>query len=159
MVVALSAPVECEPLVAKVPDQPPEAVHAVALLEDQVKVEPPPLATLLGLALIFIDGAGAETVTVADWLALPPAPVQVSVNVVLVVRLSVLWEPLVALLPVQPPEAVQDVAWVEDQVRVEVAPLATVLGLAVRVTAGAGVVTDTVADCAALPPAPLQVSV
>jgi hypothetical protein len=28
----------------------------------------------------------------------------------------------------------------------------------VKVTAGAGVVTDTVADCAALPPLPLQVS-
>jgi hypothetical protein len=159
VVVALSAPVDCEPLLAKVPDQPPEAVHAVALLEDQVNVELPPLATLLGLALIVTDGAGAETVTVADWLALPPAPVQVSVNLVFVVRAAVLWEPLVVLLPVQPPEAVQDVALVEDQVRVEVAPLATVLGLAVRVTAGAGVVTDTVADCDALPPVPLQVSV
>jgi hypothetical protein len=159
VVVALSAPVDCEPLLAKVPDQPPEAVHAVALLEDQVNVELPPLATLLGLALIVTDGAGAETVTVADWLALPPAPVQVSANLVFVVRAAVLWEPLVALLPVQPPEAVQDVALVEDQVRVEVAPLATVLGLAVRVTAGAGVVTDTVADCDALPPVPLQVSV
>jgi hypothetical protein len=159
VVVALSAPVDCEPLVAKVPDQPPEAVQAVAFVEDQVKVELPPLATLLGLALIVTDGAAAETVTVADWLALPPAPVHVSVNWVFVVRLPVLCEPLVALLPVQPPEAVQDVALVEDQVRVEVAPLATVLGLAVRVTAGAGVVTDTVADCAALPPAPLQVSV
>jgi hypothetical protein len=159
VVVALSAPVDCEPLLAKVPDQPPEAVHAVALLEDQVNVELPPLATLLGLALIVTDGAGAETVTVADWLALPPAPVQVSVNLVFVVRAAVLWEPLVVLLPVQPPEAVQDVALFEDQVRVEVAPLATVLGLAVRVTAGAGVVTDTVADCDALPPVPLQVSV
>jgi hypothetical protein len=37
-----------------------------------------------------------------------------------------------------------------------VAPLATVLGVAVRVTDGAGVVTETVADCAALPPAPTQ---
>jgi hypothetical protein len=159
VVVALSAPVDCEPLLAKVPDQPPEAVHAVALLEDQVNVELPPLATLLGLALIVTDGAGAETVTVADWLALPPAPVQVSANLVFVVRAAVFWEPLVALLPVQPPEAVQDVTLVEDQVRVEVAPLATVLGLAVRVTAGADVVTDTVADCDALPPVPLQVSV
>ena len=62
-------------------------------------------------------------------------------------------------MPLQPPEAVQDVAFVEDQVNVEVPPLATVLGLAVRVTVGAGVVTETVADCAALPPAPVQVSV
>jgi hypothetical protein len=34
-----------------------------------------------------------------------------------------------------------------------------VLGLALKVTDGAGAVTETVADCAALPPAPVQVSV
>jgi len=131
----------------------------VALVEDQVKVELPPLATLVGLALIVTVGAGAETVTVADWAAEPPAPVQVSVYVVVAVSAAVLCEPLVASLPVQPPEAVQDVALVEDHVKVEEAPLATVLGLAVRVTAGVAVVTDIVADCTALPPAPVQVSV
>jgi hypothetical protein len=54
---------------------------------------------------------------------------------------------------------VQAVALDEDQVNADVAPLLTVAGFAVRVTAGAGVVTDTVADCAALPPVPLQVRV
>jgi hypothetical protein len=44
-------------------------------------------------------------------------------------------------------------------VSVEFAPLAIVLGLAVRLIVGAGCVTDTVADCAALPPVPLQASV
>jgi hypothetical protein len=34
-----------------------------------------------------------------------------------------------------------------------------VLGLAVSATAGAGCVTETVADCVALPPVPVQVSV
>lgn len=57
-----------------------------------------------------------------------------------------LWEPLVALLPVQPPEAVQEVAFVEDQVKVEALPLVTVLGLALKVIEGAGEVTVTVAD-------------
>ena len=39
-------------------------------------------------------------------------------------------------------------------------PLLTVLGLADRATVGAdGVETDTVADCRALPPGPVQVSV
>jgi hypothetical protein len=47
----------------------------------------------------------------------------------------------------------------EDHVNIEVAPLATVLGLALNVTVGAAVVTFTVAVCAALPPAPVQVSV
>jgi hypothetical protein len=56
------------------------------------------------------------------------------------------WVPLVALLPDQPPEAVQAVALVEDQVRVELAPEAIVLGPALMLTVGAADVTDTVAD-------------
>ena len=67
-------------------------------------------------------------------------------------------EPLAALLPDQAPEAVQEVALMADQVSVELLPLATVLGLAVKVTVGEGAVTDTVADCVALPPLPVQVS-
>jgi hypothetical protein len=46
-----------------------------------------------------------------------------------------------------------------DHVNVELLPLATVLGLAAKLRVGVGCVTDTVADCAALPPAPLQVSI
>jgi len=69
------------------------------------------------------------------------------------------YEPLVGLLPDQPPEAVQDVAFVADQFKVEVPPLITELGLAVRLTAGAGDFTETVADCVALPPGPIQVNV
>ena len=73
----------------------------------------------------------------------------------------VVCEPLVALLPDQPPEAEQDVAWVLVQVTVELLPLAIVLGLAARliVGAGAGVVTETVAACVALPPAPVHVRI
>ena len=48
---------------------------------------------------------------------------------------------------------------VADQVSVELLPLVTVLGLAVRLTVGAGVVTETVADCVALPPVPEQLRV
>jgi len=54
---------------------------------------------------------------------------------------------------------VQAVALVDDQVNDDAAPLLTVVGLAARVTVGAGEVTDTVADCVALPPLPVQVSV
>ncbi len=61
----------------------------MAFVEDQVKVEVPPLATLVGLALIVTVGAGAETVTVADWAAEPPAPVQVNVNFVVAVSAAV----------------------------------------------------------------------
>jgi hypothetical protein len=89
----------------------------------------------------------------------PPAPLQLKVNFVVAVSAAVACEPVVAWEPLQPPEALQEVAFVDDQVSVEVAPLFTVVGLAAKVTAGAGVLTDTVADCAALPPAPLQVRV
>ena len=54
--------------------------------------------------------------------------------------------PLTGLLPDQAPEAVQAVAFVDDQLNVDAAPLLSVLGLADSVTAGAGLVTDTVAD-------------
>jgi len=79
--VAVSAPVDCDPLVALAPDQAPEAVHEVAFVADQVTVELDPLATVLGLAVTVTLGAAAvgvtETVTVC--VALPPAPLQVIV--------------------------------------------------------------------------------
>lgn len=159
LVVAARAAVLCDPAVGSLPAQPPEAVQVVAFVDVQVKVEVPPLATVLGLAVIDTVGAGAVTVIVADCAAEPPAPVHVSVNLVVAVRAAVACEPAVGSLPVQPPEAVQAVALVDDQVKAEVAPLFTVVGFAVKVTAGAGVVTDTVADWAALPPLPVQVSV
>jgi hypothetical protein len=117
------------------------------------------LETLAGLALNATVGAGgAETVTVADCEAEPPAPVHVNMNFVVAARAGVGFVPAVASEPLQPPEAVQAVALVDDQVKADVVPLLTVAGFAVRVTAGAGVVTDTLADCAALPPLPVQVS-
>jgi hypothetical protein len=35
--------VDCEPVTVLLPDQAPEAAHEVALVEDQVSVEVPPL--------------------------------------------------------------------------------------------------------------------
>jgi hypothetical protein len=75
---AVSAPLDCEPLIPLLPDQPPEAVQAVALVEDQLSVDALPLAMVLGLAVKLTVGAGAVTETVADCVALPPVPVQVS---------------------------------------------------------------------------------
>ena len=69
----------CVPLTALAPDQAPEAVQEVALVDDQVKVEPLPLATVLGFADSVTVGAGGVTETVTDWVAVPPAPVQVNV--------------------------------------------------------------------------------
>ncbi len=55
-------------------------------------------------------------------------------------------EPLIALAPDQAPEAAHEIALLDDHVIVELAPLATVLGLALRLTVGAGGVTETVTD-------------
>ncbi len=60
------------------------------------------------------------------------------------------------MVPDQAPDAVQDVAFVALQVNVDVAPLAMLVGLALRLTVGAVVFTETVADCVALPPGPVQ---
>ena len=71
---------DCDPLVLFGPDHPPEAVQAVALVADHVKLLVPLLATLLGLALKVTVGTGCETDTVTDCEALlPPGPMQVSV--------------------------------------------------------------------------------
>ena len=72
----MSAPVDWLPEVALLPDHAPEAVQEAALLDDQVSVEDPPLATDVGLAVSVTVGTGS-TVTVAEALALPPEPVQV----------------------------------------------------------------------------------
>jgi len=74
----VSAPLTCEPLVATVPDHAPDAVHAVAFALLQVNVVVSPLLIVPGLALRDTVGAGA-TVTVADADPEPPGPVQVSV--------------------------------------------------------------------------------
>lgn len=66
--------------------------------------------------------------------------------------------PLELRAPLQSPEAIQLVALEVDQARLELAPLATVVGVAVRDTTGAGT-TVTVALALVLPPAPVQASV
>jgi hypothetical protein len=53
---------------------------------------------------------------------------------------------MVPSAPLQPPAAVQELALVEDHVSVDLAPLAMVFGLALKLTTGAGAVTVTVAD-------------
>jgi hypothetical protein len=104
-------------------------------------------------------GAGEETDTVTDCEAEPLAPEQLNVYLVAAVIAGVGAEPLGASLPLQPPEAAQAEALTEDHVSIAELPLFTVEGLALSVTEGAAAATDTVVDCAALPPAPTHVSV
>ncbi len=101
------------------------------------------------------------TVTVADALVLPPLPVQSSVYVAVEAGETTL-VPVRASVPVQPPLAVQEDAFVLDQVRVDEEPTVMELELAVRLTVGAGVgaAASTVifSDARAAPPAPEQVT-
>jgi len=162
-VLAFNAPVLCVPAVALLPLQPPDAVHEVAFVELHVKVLLPPLATVVGDADNVTVGAGVALVTVMEALAwaVPPAPVQLSVNVALAFNVP-LTLPESGCAPLQPPDAVHDVAFVEVHVKVALPPLAMVVGDAVNVTVGAGVVlvTETVVlDRAVRPPAFVQVIV
>jgi hypothetical protein len=141
------------------PDHAPEAAQLVALVEDQLSVALLPLWIALGPTLKVTVGAALAgvTVTVVDWLAWPPGPVQVSVYVLLVVRLGVTNEPLSACVRAHAPEAVQAVALLEVQLNVELLPLAIVLGRAPKLTVGIAGVTAINVDCVALPPGPAQV--
>jgi hypothetical protein len=156
----VSAPLDWEPLIALLPDQPPEAVHAVALFEAHVRVALLPLATVLGLALMLTVTVGlALTDTVADCAALPPGPVQLSVYVALAVSAPVDWVPCTDFVPDQAPEAVQAVAFVVAQFNVALLPLVMALGPTLKLTVGAGDLIETVADWVAVPPFPVQISV
>jgi hypothetical protein len=145
-----------------VPVHAPEASQEVASVEDQVRVEDAPLAIDVGLAANDTVGTGAggvPTVTVVEALAVPPSPVHASPNVAVLVSGTLDWLPEVVLVPVHAPEATQDVASVDDQVRVEELPLATDVGLAVRDTVGTGGVTVTVAEALPVPPGPVHARV
>jgi hypothetical protein len=91
-VFVVSAPVLRLPLVGNAPLQPPEAVHAVALVELHVSVEVPPVAILVGFTVkVAVGRAGAVTVTVTVTAGLtPPEPAQLSEYVVLAVSAPVL---------------------------------------------------------------------
>ena len=82
----------------------------------------------------------------ADPLALPLGPAQVSVKVEIDEIGPVPAVPLVGWTPLHAPLAVQLVALVDDHVSVDEAPLVTMAGDAAIVTTGGGVVTPTVTD-------------
>jgi hypothetical protein len=88
---AVSAPVSCVPLTVSVPDHAPEAVHAVALVEDQVIVVLPPLATMLGTEVIVTVGA----------VVLAPAAEAVVLGCAAVVEEVLAW-PFVLVVPTEP---------------------------------------------------------
>jgi len=147
-VVLLKAPVGQVPLVGTIPCQPPAAVHSVASVEFHVRFEPLPLLTVVGEAAKVTDGADSATIACADCATEPPAPVHVSVKLVVDVSGSVDIVPLVAWGPLQPPDAVQLWAAVLFHFRVVALPTATLLGFNSSVMTG---IVAAVAESALLP--------
>jgi hypothetical protein len=96
-------------------------------------------------------------VTLVVALPVPPIPRHVNVKLVKLVSTAVVVVPLAGWSPDQPPEAAQLVAFAVVQVSVEDAPLATLVGLALRLTVGNGN-SETLAVALAVPPAPVQES-
>jgi hypothetical protein len=128
-----------------------------------VSAEESPLAIDVGFAASDTVGTEGVTVTVADALAVPPDPVQERENVLELVNAPVdsLSESVLGPTP-HAPEEVQEVAFVDDQVSMEEAPLATDVGFAASDTVGTGggggvPDTVTIAEEVALPPEPVQV--
>jgi hypothetical protein len=112
-------------------------LHEVALVELHVSVEAPPRATEVGFAAsVTVAVPGTVTVTEATSLV-PPAPLQVSTYDVVAVS-EMLCVPLVALDPLQPPDAMHEVALAELQVNVEAPPLLIVVCAAFIETVGCG---------------------
>jgi len=122
-------------------------VHDVAFVELHVNVLLPPLLTVVGEAVSTTVGGGVELVTVTEALAwaVPPAPVQVSMNVALAFSVP-LRLPETGFAPLQSPDAVHDVAFVELHVKVPLPPVTMVVGDAVSVTVGAGVAPATATE-------------
>jgi hypothetical protein len=148
-----------------VPLQAPDAVQEVALVDDHDSVELSPTSTVVGFAVSVTVGAGwLTTVTVAPRLVVPPELVHDSVYVEVEESAPVDVLPEVARLPLHAPEAVQDVAPLDDHVSVDALPAFTDVGFAEMLTVGAGggvgvCVTETVAVLAVEPPVFEQVSV
>jgi hypothetical protein len=131
-----------EPLAAFVPDQPPLAVQGVAplvLVDDHVSVTLVPVSAVV--ALNDIAAVGNElTVSTADLVSEPALLLQVNVyvNVPAVPFTPVEVVPLNPCAPVQALLAVQlvPVVLATDQLSVELAPVAIVVGLRLIVITG-----------------------
>jgi hypothetical protein len=87
----------------------------------------------------------------------PPGPAHVIEYAVVVVNGPVLRLPLAARVPLQPPDAVHESAFVELQVNVELPPTATATGVAARVTVGSGFTVTVAVAGGLIPPGPVQI--
>lgn len=113
VVVAASGGEVSVPDGGRLPVHPFDAVQAVASVVVHESEVVPFGATLTGVAVkIAVGVGGGETATFTEVVASPPDPEQVSVKVAAAVNAALASAPDVARLPVQAPDAVQDVAFV-----------------------------------------------
>ena len=130
------------------PDHAPDAVHVVAFVVDQVRVDELPEFMFVGDAeILTVAKGGAVTTIVADLeIGVAFAPLHVSVYVEFAVGLTDT-EPDVPFVPDHAPLAVQVVALVVDQVSVDELPETIVAGeVEILTVAGGGVETLIVVD-------------
>ncbi len=158
VLVSTSAPDGALPEVGFAPPQAPLAVQLVALVELHVRVTPLPESTVASDALNTMVGGGGRTLTATVCDAEPPAPLHASVKLALLTRLPVDVEPEVARAPDQPPDAVHEVAFTDDQVKVADVPFAIEAGDTLSETVGAGAIA-TLTVRLIEPPGPEQSSV
>jgi hypothetical protein len=118
------------------PDQSPEATQFVASVLFQFSVVESFCDTLAGLVENDNVGAGAATVMLTVWFDVPPGPLQDRLNTLSEVSDDIVWEPDVALLPDQSPDAVQSLARLLLQLIVVKPFIVTVVGLADNEIAG-----------------------
>jgi hypothetical protein len=158
-VVAVMGAVVCVPLAASVPLQPPEAVQESASVELQLSNALRPSATAPADAVRVAVGRGF-TVTAALIGALAPSrPEQLSTKFALPLNAPLLWLPLVASVPLQLPEAEQEVACAELHVSVELLPAGSTFGLAVSCTVGSALTTMVSVAGSLVPAGPEHVSI
>jgi hypothetical protein len=120
------------------PPVPPLPVQLVAPLVVQLSMLEPPEVTVAGFADRLTVGAGTlePTMIATDRVVLPPEFVHVRMNVAFAESAALVSVPLVALVPVQPPLAVQLSAFGLDHVSVVVPSAGMDNGLASSVTVG-----------------------
>jgi hypothetical protein len=151
-------PVLWLPLSASDPLHPPDPVQDAALLEVHVSIDDAPAAIAAGDAVnVTAGGERMFTVTAAGTLT-PAGPEHVSEYSLAALKGPVLWLPVAARLPLQPPEAVHAVACDESQVRIDAVPAGTAIGVAVNCTVGSAFTVMATLAVWLVPPGPVQVS-
>jgi hypothetical protein len=101
-----------------------------------VSIDALPAVTETGFAVSAAVGGSLTTIATDAVRLVPPVPVHVSENVVSLPSAPVLRLPAAANVPLQPPEAAQEVALAEDQVNVAEPPASIAVLDASRLAVG-----------------------